>query len=212
MANITFTLEDGTTFTTALEKSLITIGRHNESMVQLASPSVSTHHGSIRRREDGFYVQDLGSRNGTRVNGAEVEEAKLNDGDRLLFGDVQAVYSENDEVPVAALVNEDEPQPSAEPPAPHFLPTPMIMAVPEMPTRSVAPVASPAKRRITPVRRYGAPEETGSGCFMAIMLSILFVCAFLIGLFVRHYNETGGFLPGDLLDRMPKIKLEKPAE
>jgi FHA domain len=203
MASITFTLEDGTTFTTALENDLVTIGRHNESMVQLASPSVSSHHGAVRRREDGFYVQDIGSRNGTRVNGAEIEEAKLNDGDRVLFGDVQAVFSENDDVPVAMV---------AEAPAPKFLPTPQILAAPEPPPRAAAPGTGAPRHRITPVSRYGAVEETGGGCFMAFLLTILFVSAFLIGLFMRHYNETGGFLPGDLLDRLPKLKLEKPAE
>ena len=207
MASITFTLEDGTTFTTALENDLITIGRHNESMVQLASPSVSSHHGALRRREDGFYVQDIGSRNGTRVNGAEVEEAKLNDGDRILFGDVQAVFSEDDAIPVAVAVAT-----IAEPPAPKFLPAPEILAQPAAPQRTTAPGTGAPRHRITPVNRYGPQEESGSGCFMAFLLTILFVCAFLIGLFMRHYNETGGFLPGDLLDRMPKLKLEKPAE
>ncbi len=206
MASIKFTLEDGTSFTTALENPLVTIGRHNESMVQLASPSVSSHHGALRLRADGYYVQDIGSRNGTRVNGAEIEEAKLNDGDRLHFGDVRAIFSESDDVPVAIAIAE----PVA---APKFLPTPAILAKPEsLQSTQPAPSPSVSKRRITPVRRYAEAEETGGGCAMAMLLTILFICAFLIGLFVRHYNETGGFLPGDLLDRMPKIKLEKPSE
>ena len=74
MARIVFTLEDGTEIETELDSDLVTIGRHPESMVVLPSSSVSSHHATIKRRGDDYYVQDLGTTNGTKLNGAEVEE------------------------------------------------------------------------------------------------------------------------------------------
>ena len=191
MACIVFSLEDGTTFTTALESELTTVGRHPESMVPLNSGSVSSHHGAIRWRDDGFYVQDLGSRNGTRVNGVEIEEAKLNDGDRVAFGDVQAVYYEADEVPQEAV------------PEPVFVPPPTIqkLVTEAAPVSGIPPGAGryQPKARQTPGTR---PSDEGSGCMTAFILTILFVTAFALGLTLRHYNQTGGFLPNDLTEKL----------
>ena len=190
MACIVFSLEDGSTFTTALESELITVGRHPDSMVQLASPSVSSHHGAVRWRDDGYYVQDLGSRNGTRVNGVEIEEAKLDDGTRLAFGDVQAIYYEADQPPVE--------EPAAAAPVPQPAIVPLVTAAPP-----VAGIPKGAGRYAPPARgaRYSKVEE-GSGCMTAFILTVLFFGAFAIGLCLRHYNQTGGFLPNDLVEKM----------
>jgi pSer/pThr/pTyr-binding forkhead associated (FHA) protein len=52
----------------------------------LADPNVSRHHAEVRPAGDGFVVVDLGSTNGTRVNGAKVAEHLLVDGDEVRFG------------------------------------------------------------------------------------------------------------------------------
>ena len=49
---------------------------------------VSRQHAELRSRKEGLTVVDLGSRNGTRVNGELVEEARLADGDFLALGPV----------------------------------------------------------------------------------------------------------------------------
>ncbi|MDB6140513.1 MAG: hypothetical protein JWO94_3585 [Verrucomicrobiaceae bacterium] len=192
MACIVFSLEDGSTFTTLLESELLTIGRHPESMVQLPSASVSSHHGAVRWREDGFYVQDLGSRNGTRVNGVEIEEAKLNDGDRVAFGDVQAVYFVSDEVP--------EQEPKVVIPVP--MPT-IQKLVTEAPAVAGIP---PGAGRYAPKPRHGPGSsrkaEEGGGCMTGFTLMVLFLGAFILGLSLRHYNQTGGFLPNDLMEKL----------
>lgn len=188
MACIVFSLEDGTTFTTTLESELTTVGRHTDSMVVLPSGSVSSHHGAIRWREDGFYVQDLGSRNGTRVNGVEIEEALLNDGDRVAFGDVQAVYYVDDQAP-----------------APVSIPQSTIQKlVTEAPRVSGIPPGAgryQPKPRKTPGSRL--PADEGSGCVTGFIMMILFALAFVIGLSLRHYEVTnGGILPSDLVEKL----------
>jgi pSer/pThr/pTyr-binding forkhead associated (FHA) protein len=49
--------------------------------------SVSRRHAEIRPSAGGWVIVDLGSTNGTRVNGAPVTERKLDDGDTITVGD-----------------------------------------------------------------------------------------------------------------------------
>lgn len=70
----------------------LTIGRHEDNAIQLNDGSVSGHHAVVLKRGEIFLLKDLGSTNGTRVNGASVVEAVLKDGDKLVFGDVGAVF------------------------------------------------------------------------------------------------------------------------
>jgi hypothetical protein len=65
----------------------ITIGRHPDCDIVLPSEQVSRQHAEVRREEDGFVLVDLGSLNGTRVNGAGVRAPRqLNDGDTIAIG------------------------------------------------------------------------------------------------------------------------------
>ena len=64
----------------------LTIGRLNECDVVLADDSVSRRHAEVRRRENDIVVVDLGSTNGTRVNGERVTERRLVDGDQIVIG------------------------------------------------------------------------------------------------------------------------------
>lgn len=62
------------------------IGRMPECDVALSDPNVSRRHAEVRRQGTGFVVVDLGSTNGTRVNGATVKERVLNSGDEITVG------------------------------------------------------------------------------------------------------------------------------
>jgi hypothetical protein len=63
-----------------------TIGRDPANLVRLDSAYVSKRHAVVRLTQSGFTVTDLGSSNGTRVNGAPVSSAPLVDGDVLELG------------------------------------------------------------------------------------------------------------------------------
>lgn len=78
-------LEDGTRV--ALSDQVATIGRSADSTIRLADASVSRRHAEIRPSGDGWTVVDLGSTNGTRVNGVPVKERRLQDGDTVAAGD-----------------------------------------------------------------------------------------------------------------------------
>ncbi len=67
-------------------------GRAPDNDVFLDDVTVSRKHAEIRRRADGWYVQDLGSLNGTYVNRERVETSKLASGDELQIGRFRLVF------------------------------------------------------------------------------------------------------------------------
>lgn len=70
------------------------IGREETSDLLLTSSEVSRRHARIEVRDDQYVVVDLGSSNGTTVNGATVTQAALRDGDVLSFGPVAFTFRE----------------------------------------------------------------------------------------------------------------------
>ncbi len=71
------------------------IGRMPECAVPLSDPQVSRRHAEVRRSDFGFKVVDLGSTNGTQVNGVVVKEQALNDGDVIVVGATSLRYQES---------------------------------------------------------------------------------------------------------------------
>lgn len=68
---------------------VLTIGRLPESNIVLADPNVSRSHAEIRPQGTGYVVVDLGSTNGSRVNGVRVSQQELVDGDEIVFGNTR---------------------------------------------------------------------------------------------------------------------------
>lgn len=78
------------------------LGRSNErANVVIPSGSVSGRHASITKGAGCLILRDLGSTNGTRVNGTIVSEEKVFRGDKLSFGDFE-VFLEGDDVPTGS--------------------------------------------------------------------------------------------------------------
>jgi FHA domain/Domain of unknown function (DUF1707) len=68
----------------------VTLGRSRECDCVLAEPSVSRRHAELRHEGGRWMLRDLGSRNGTRVNGARLlDETEVGPGDRVSFGDAR---------------------------------------------------------------------------------------------------------------------------
>ncbi|HEY0882847.1 MAG TPA: sigma 54-interacting transcriptional regulator [Archangium sp.] len=65
------------------------IGKAPDNDVVLDHPTVSRNHLNVRRQGDTFVVQDLGSTNGTFIDGAQIKEGFLRAGALLEVGDVQ---------------------------------------------------------------------------------------------------------------------------
>ena len=82
----------GESFT--IEGDRISIGRSPDAEVFLDDVTVSRNHALIVRRQDGLYIDDLGSLNGTYVNRRRIESHKLADGDEIQIGKFKLSFLE----------------------------------------------------------------------------------------------------------------------
>src|SRR5579859_7849338 len=73
----------------------VAIGRMPECAIALADPNVSRRHAEVRRADDGgggYIIVDLGSTNGTKVNGIGVHSHRLQHGDEITVGSTHLRY------------------------------------------------------------------------------------------------------------------------
>jgi adenylate cyclase len=75
-----------------------TLGRHPANTLRLADREVSKEHACIERAGNAFVIKDLGSSNGTYVNGRRVRELKLKEGDEIALGNSRLVFHTGDVV------------------------------------------------------------------------------------------------------------------
>ncbi|MEX0679305.1 MAG: EAL domain-containing protein [Pirellulales bacterium] len=68
------------------------IGRNDTADLHIDSSQVSREHAVITRQGRKFRVRDLGSTNGTFLNGEQIDEAMLCDGDLLVIADVEFTF------------------------------------------------------------------------------------------------------------------------
>ena len=138
----------------------VNIGRADYNDLVIADPSVSTTHAKLQRKDDVWVLSDLGSTNGTFVEGEPVTgETALTPGTTLRFGDVAALFEPHDEpqsgarrvaVEAATPASTEEPRP--------------------------ADVPRPARRPI----RAAAPQPSGTPTWLiALLLVAALVIAYL---------------------------------
>ncbi len=69
------------------------LGRSPDNDIILRDPATSGHHARVERRGDQFWIVDLGSTNGTLVNGEPIQEKELSHGDRVTIGQNAVQFS-----------------------------------------------------------------------------------------------------------------------
>lgn len=76
-----------------LDRPVTVLGRAGDVDLSLADTGVSRRHAEVRLTSEGTAeLRDLGSTNGTNVNGRRVERVRLRDGDHIALGRVEVVY------------------------------------------------------------------------------------------------------------------------
>ena len=90
-ARLRVRLPDGSSRIVDVDGTDLTIGRATDNDLVLADGRVSRHHGRLTGRRGTLVYVDLGSTNGSRVNGTTVRELVLGEGDRLELGDCTIV-------------------------------------------------------------------------------------------------------------------------
>jgi signal transduction histidine kinase len=83
--------DQGTRF--RIDDATVFIGRGASCAVQLHDTEVSREHAELRRRGNTVLIRDLGSSNGTFVNGKQVKEHELASGDQLQLGRTLLLYT-----------------------------------------------------------------------------------------------------------------------
>jgi pSer/pThr/pTyr-binding forkhead associated (FHA) protein len=71
---------------------IVTIGRAPSNDVVVDDPTVSAQHASLTKSASGYHLKDLGSTNGTHINGISITDAELKDGTEIRFGYVTGVF------------------------------------------------------------------------------------------------------------------------
>jgi len=77
----------------ALEERRSVLGRSRDADVQIEDPNVSRRHAEIVQEGSTYWLVDLGSTNGTEVDGRRVQRARLDDGSRFTIGETTVTFS-----------------------------------------------------------------------------------------------------------------------
>lgn len=129
-----------------LNRTVTTIGRGADQMLVVADIAVSRRHLQILLQSNGYSVKDLGSPNGTMVNGKRVAEGMLYDGDQIEVGNSLLRFEHPPSRP-------QQEAPPAPPPAPMMAPPPQpppVMMQPQPPVMMQQPMMP---------QGYGAPQQ-----------------------------------------------------
>jgi len=150
MAEIVFTAGPYAGHKLDIPETGIVIGRSAESAdLVLNDGQVSSRHAHLRIENGRWGIADLGSSNGTEVNGKAIQVVELKDGDEVTVGDTKFTFGGSGQtgpvaeaIPVASVAE----APAAE--------TPVAQAIAETPAPEPSTTASP------PPPRPAAPEES----------------------------------------------------
>jgi pSer/pThr/pTyr-binding forkhead associated (FHA) protein len=101
-----------------IEDSPFRIGRCETSHLRIDSVQVSREHAQIYQRGNIWIIRDLGSTNGTQVNGKLVRESFLSDGDIVTIAETEVTFVASSVTPFQRMATQPiQPRESAKPPA-----------------------------------------------------------------------------------------------
>ena len=176
---------DGSEKTKVLPKNgeyFARIGRDEHCEIVLPFQSVSGEHALLQFKEGGYVLEDLGSTNGTKINGlTPMVAATLYDGDEIALGDARLRFAEE--------------------------PSPGFSA--ESSGREEDAVPSIAMRNLQQLADEAARTTRNHYLWMALYAVLIFFLAVFAGLTYKHYRVTGELLPLQWLDiESPKAALK----
>jgi hypothetical protein len=76
----------------AVTSPKVVIGRSRDCDLRISDLNASRRHAELQKDGDGYWIVDLGSMNGTQVNGRPVDRQRLEDGDRITLGSTEIVF------------------------------------------------------------------------------------------------------------------------
>ena len=97
MPKLIMTLDGAVIREYTIEKDSLSIGRKHGNDIQLNDLTVSGRHSLLTMMGEHAYIDDLGSTNGTLLNGARVAKSVLKHGDVIQVGNYQFTFFDNEE-------------------------------------------------------------------------------------------------------------------
>ena len=191
-----------------LSKSEITIGRDANLDVVVNTAEVSRRHARLFFDEGLYFVEDLGSTNGTFINGQRLTApAALRSGDIIMLGEAATlVYEASQFDPNATMISPSSGQASVAPPRPataapqHMTPPPQAYAgqVPADP--AAQPQAGVPYSPPVPKRRGGLSWLwAGIGCVVVLL------CIMVVGLLIFDTLDLYCVPPFDMFDSLYQV-------
>jgi len=162
---------------------VVNIGRGDYNDVVIADPSVSTMHAKLQRRDAIWVLTDLGSTNGTFVEGERLTgEAPLGPGTTLRFGDVSALFEPLDDSMPASRSASTQMMPRVEPDAPVAPPAePRVASVPpESTPQPAAEISQPRPRPRRPIHVAPPRPKSPSTVVVVGLLILVAILAYLL--------------------------------
>lgn len=157
-----------------IEKDEVYLGRDLTNDIPVPDAEISRRHARLLSRTDGIYIEDLGSTNGTFVNGSRLTSPHLlQNGDLITLAENTVMSFEYPGVQTPAPI----PTYSAYTPAPH----PIQQPVAHEPAPVYAPVPQPVpQQQVAPAPTFQEPikKRSGFGTFLIVLLvalSIIFL-------------------------------------
>lgn len=92
MPNLNIVKSDGRIQNFSIMKDVITLGRGQDNDVVLPDHSVSRNHARLTKTKKGYLIADLGSFNGTKVNGKSVQSTLLKHNDEIKIGVIKLTF------------------------------------------------------------------------------------------------------------------------
>jgi predicted component of type VI protein secretion system len=174
-----------------LEAQEISIGRENTNMITINDAQISRRHARMELRGSAYVIQDLGSTNGTFVNGTRISGMQvLNPGDTVAFGEGIVLAFESAVDLNATLLSSKTPPTSVQRPAPAPAPTPTpAPAYRQAPAPAFKPAPAPVYSGQAPARPVPMPPEGATGkkkfpVWIIIVIILLVIICACVGLFL----------------------------
>ncbi|MFC7336659.1 FHA domain-containing protein [Haloferula chungangensis] len=190
MPRVTITVPDKKSqpYRFALDRKSVTLGRGSENDITVDCGSVSVRHAVMERVKGGYQLRDLGSTNGTKLNGKARDIIELFDGAPVKIGDVEFGFT---------LTPEEIAEMAKEGPAD----SPIVKE------DSGSPRRKPESRRSAQPSRppvMVSQPSGGASFLMTLLFLILAAGSFYVGLSIRHSKETGRSLTQDIKHGVPQ--------
>ena len=173
MPRVTITVPDKKSqpYRFALDRKSVTLGRGSENDIVIDCGSISVRHAVMERVKGGYQLRDLGSTNGTKLDGKTQEIVELFDGAPVKIGDVEFGFT---------LTPEEISEMAKEGPIESSI-------VKEEETEA------PKRKRQAPQTRppvVVSHPSGGASFLMTMVFLVLAACSFFVGMGIRYTKET----------------------